>query len=129
LPGFDDWYKRWKAAADKSPRTKKKCAEPAGAHDKERSCEEEKLIRGAEHTEWLNIFANGNRDIKPGLLRCGFKDTVNDSAVWSVQSCLEVPVVAAREHCIAVIFAGLAVVAEHKSGAFILNRPPVANTQ
>ena len=67
LPGFDDWYKRWKAAANKSPRTKKKCAEPAGAHDNERTCEEEKLIQGAEHVEWLNIFATGNRDIKPGM--------------------------------------------------------------
>ena len=67
LPGFDDWYTRWKAAADKSPRTKKKCSEPPGAHNNERSCEEEKLVDGAEHVEWLNIFGTGNRDIKPGM--------------------------------------------------------------
>ena len=51
LPAFDDWYKRWKAAADKKPRSKKKCSEPPNAHDSERSCEEQKLVEGAVHTE------------------------------------------------------------------------------
>jgi hypothetical protein len=51
LPGFDDWYRRWKAAFDKKPRTKKKCLEPTGAHDGERSCDEQKLVENAVHTE------------------------------------------------------------------------------
>jgi hypothetical protein len=51
LPGFDDWYRRWKDAKDKKPRTKKKCMEPSGAHDGERSCEEQKLVENAVHTE------------------------------------------------------------------------------
>jgi len=51
LPQFDDWYKRWKKAADKKPRTKKKCSEPANAHDTERSCDEQKLVEGAVHVE------------------------------------------------------------------------------
>ena len=67
LPGFDDWYKRWKGANEKTARTKKRCSEPAGAHDGERSCEEQKLVEDAKHTVWLNIFASDNRDIKPGM--------------------------------------------------------------
>ena len=51
LPYFDDWYKRWKAAFDKAPRTTKKCSEPPGAHDKERSCEEEALVKRGVHTD------------------------------------------------------------------------------
>ena len=51
LPYFDDWYKRWKTAFDKKPRTKKKCSEPPGVHDNERSCDEEKLVTTGVHTE------------------------------------------------------------------------------
>jgi len=54
LPGFDDWYKRWKAASAKKARTKKKCSEPATAHDGERSCEEQTLIEKAVHTERID---------------------------------------------------------------------------
>lgn len=54
LPGFDDWYLRWKRAKEKDARTKKKCMEPSGAHDKERSCEEQKLVEGAVHTERID---------------------------------------------------------------------------
>jgi hypothetical protein len=54
LPGFDDWYKRWKAASAKKARTKKKCSEPATAHDGERSCEEQTLVEKAVHTERID---------------------------------------------------------------------------
>ena len=54
LSGFDDWYKRWKAAHDKKQRTKKTCNEPAGVHDGERTCEEQKLVDGAPHVERID---------------------------------------------------------------------------
>jgi hypothetical protein len=50
LPQFDGWYKRWKAAFDKKPRTEKKCSEPVGAHSEERTCDEEKLVKEGVHT-------------------------------------------------------------------------------
>jgi len=67
LPNYESWYDRWSNANKKKPRTEKKCSEPRGAHGEERTCDEEKLVKEGVHTEWLNIFANGNRDIKPGM--------------------------------------------------------------
>ena len=67
LPGFDDWYERWSKARAKDPRTKKECNEPPGAHGKERSCEEEAIVKKGEHTEWINAFTNGDRRFKPGM--------------------------------------------------------------
>lgn len=67
LQNYDGWYDRWSKARAKKPRTAKKCSEPPGAHGDERTCDEEKLVKEGVHTEWLNIFANGNRDIKPGM--------------------------------------------------------------
>lgn len=54
LPGFDDWYKRWRAASGKKPRTKKRCSEPPGAHENERSCEEQTLVEKAAHVEKID---------------------------------------------------------------------------
>jgi hypothetical protein len=51
LPQFDGWYKRWKGAFDKKPRTAKKCSEPPGAHGDERTCDEEKLVKEGIHTD------------------------------------------------------------------------------
>ena len=67
LQNYDGWYDRWSKANAKKSRTAKKCSEPRGAHGDERTCDEEKLVKEGVHTEWLNIFANGNRDIKPGM--------------------------------------------------------------
>jgi len=67
VQNYDDWYDRWSKANAKSPRTKKECSEPAGAHSNERTCDEEKLVKEGVHIEWLNIFSTGNRDIKPGM--------------------------------------------------------------
>lgn len=51
LPQFDGWYKLWKGAFDKKPRTAKKCSEPPGAHGDERTCDEEKLVKEGIHTD------------------------------------------------------------------------------
>lgn len=54
LPQFDDWYKRWKKAFDKRPATKVCRNDPQGLHDNERTCEDEKFVKSAVHTERID---------------------------------------------------------------------------
>jgi hypothetical protein len=51
LPQFDEWYKRWKSAFDKKAPTKVCSKDPEGIHNGERTCEEDKFVRTAVHTE------------------------------------------------------------------------------
>lgn len=68
---WDNDYRQWKASNDKGdplfdPVTKEVESIESARKGNRKQCADVAATTG-KHTEWLNIFGNGNRDIKPGM--------------------------------------------------------------